>query len=324
MSSSATSRKADDIQDRVMVQSKNEASILIVDDEVGVRDSMQEFIEMAGFKPAIASSAEEAIELIRSNSIQVIITDIMLPGMGGLELTRLVKKEYDADVIVMTGYSGDYSYEEAINMGASDFVIKPVRLEELLLRLKRVLKERDLTQERVRMMEKLQKLAITDGLTKLHNSRSFYSQIEVEVDRFNRYKHPLSLLLLDIDHFKHYNDTFGHLEGDKVLVRISEIIGSCLRKLDTAYRYGGEEFTVILPETTCEEARNVAERIRNAVKVEKFDPETDDIIITISIGVTQYSPEEELSAFIQRADKAMYSSKQNGRNKVTALIPEKL
>jgi diguanylate cyclase (GGDEF)-like protein len=323
MSTSATSRKADDIQDKVMVQSKNEASILIVDDEVGVRDSMQEFIEMAGFKPAIASSAEEAIELIGSNSIQVIITDIMLPGMGGLELTRLVKKEYDADVIVMTGYSGDYSYEEAINMGASDFVIKPVRLEELLLRLKRVLKERDLTQERVRMMEKLQKLAITDGLTKLHNSRSFYSQIEVEVDRFNRYKHPLSLLLLDIDHFKHYNDTFGHLEGDKVLVRISEIIRSCLRKLDTAYRYGGEEFTVILPETTCEEASNVAERIRNAVKAEKFDPDTkDDLIITISIGVTQYSPEEELSAFIQRADKAMYSSKQDGRNKVTALIPE--
>jgi diguanylate cyclase (GGDEF)-like protein len=325
MSTSVTSRKADDIQDKIMVQSKNEASILIVDDEVGVRDSMQEFIEMAGFKPAIASSAEEAIELIRSNSIQVVITDIMLPGMGGLELTRLIKKEYDSDVIVMTGYSGDYSYEEAINMGASDFVIKPVRLEELLLRLKRVLKERDLTQERVRMMEKLQKLAITDGLTKLHNSRSFYSQIEVEVDRFNRYKHPLSLLLLDIDHFKQYNDTFGHLQGDKVLVRISQIIRSCLRKLDTAYRYGGEEFTVILPETTCEEAQNVAERIRNAVKSEKFDPDTgNDITITISIGVTQYSPEEELSAFIQRADKAMYSSKQNGRNKVTALIPEQL
>ena len=320
---SASPQKADNIQDRVVAQSKNEASVLIVDDEVGVRDSMQEFIEMAGFKPAIASSAEEAIELIRSNSIQVVITDIMLPGMGGLELTRLIKKEYDADVIVMTGYSGDYSYEEAINMGASDFVIKPVRLEELLLRLKRVLKERDLTQERVRMMEKLQKLAITDGLTKLHNSRSFYSQIEVEVDRFNRYKHPLSLLLLDIDHFKHYNDTYGHLEGDKVLVRISQIIRSCLRKLDTAYRYGGEEFTVILPETTCEEAQNVAERIRNAVKAEKFDPETEgNIIITISIGVTQYSPEEELSAFIQRADKAMYTSKQNGRNKVTAIIPE--
>ncbi len=325
MSISVKHTEADDIQDKIMAQSKNEATILIVDDEVGVRDSMQEFIEMAGFNPSIASSAEEAIELLKSNSIQVIITDIMLPGMGGLELTKLVRKEYDSDVIVMTGYSGDYSYEEAINMGASDFVIKPVRLEELLLRLKRVLKERELAQERVRMMEKLQKLAITDGLTKLHNSRSFYSQIEVEVDRFNRYKHPLSLLLLDIDHFKQYNDTFGHLEGDKVLVRISQIIRSCLRKLDTAYRYGGEEFTVILPETTCEEAVTVAERIRNAVKVEKFSPEPKkQIVITISIGATEYSPEEELSAFIQRADKAMYASKQFGRNKVTALVAEEL
>ncbi|MGB5422990.1 MAG: diguanylate cyclase, partial [Desulfobacterales bacterium] len=224
--------------------SKN-TNILIVDDEDGVRDSMNEFIQMAGYNSIMASDAEEALALLKkvSSDIQVVITDIMLPGMGGLELTKLIKSDFDSDVIVMTGYSGDYSYEEAINMGASDFVIKPVRLEELLLRLKRVLKERDLTQERVRMMEKLQRLAITDGLTKLHNSRSFYSQLEVEVDRFNRYKHPLALLLLDIDNFKSYNDSFGHLEGDKILVRISQVIKSCLRKLDTAYRYGGEEFT---------------------------------------------------------------------------------
>ena len=240
--------------------------------------------------------------------------------MGGMDLLKILKRDFDSDVIVMTGYSGDYSYEEAINMGASDFVIKPVRLEELLLRLKRVLKERDLTKERVRMMEKLQRLAITDGLTKLHNSRSFYSQLEVEVDRFNRYKHPLALLLLDIDNFKSYNDSFGHLEGDKILVRISQVIKSCLRKLDTAYRYGGEEFTVILPETSCEEAMLVAERIRNVVQSEVFLPETDNkISITISIGATQYAENEELSTFIQRADKAMYTSKQKGRNQVTAL-----
>jgi diguanylate cyclase (GGDEF)-like protein len=273
----------------------------------------------------MASSAEEALEVLEKQSkiIHVVITDIMLPGMGGLELTKLIKRDFNSDVIVMTGYSGDYSYEEAINMGASDFVIKPVRLEELLLRLKRVLKERNLTQERVRMMEKLQRLAITDGLTKLHNSRSFYSQLEVEVDRYNRYKHPLSLLLLDIDQFKNYNDTFGHLEGDKVLVRISQMIKSCLRKLDTAYRYGGEEFTVILPETSCEEALLVAERIRNVVQDDVFRPEKrKKISITISIGATQYNENEELSAFIQRADKAMYLSKQKGRNRVTALQAE--
>lgn len=305
-----------------MAEARKDATrILIVDDEVGVRDSMYEFIEMAGYASVMAASAEEALDVLKTDTIQVVITDIMLPGMGGLELTKQIKRDYNSDVIVMTGYSGDYSYEEAINMGASDFVIKPVRLEELLLRLKRVLKERELTQERIRMMEKLQKLAITDGLTKLHNSRSFYSQLEVEVDRYNRYKHPLSLLLLDIDHFKQYNDTFGHLEGDKVLVRISQMIRSCLRKLDTAYRYGGEEFTVILPETSCEEAVLVAERIRNVVESEKFEHENGEstLPITISIGVTQYTEKEELSSFIQRADKAMYLSKQQGRNKVTPL-----
>ena len=306
----------------IMAPATKKTNILIVDDEVGVRDSMNEFIQMAGFNSIMASDAEEALGYLKKNSsdIQVVITDIMLPGMGGLELTRIIKGSFTSDVIVMTGYSGDYSYEEAINMGASDFVIKPVRLEELLLRLKRVLKERDLSQERVRMMEKLQRLAITDGLTKLHNSRSFYSQLEVEVDRFNRYKHPLALLLLDIDHFKDYNDGFGHLEGDKVLVRISQVIKSCLRKLDSAYRYGGEEFTVILPETSCEEALLVAERIRNVVHSEVFQPEGgQEMSITISVGATQYMENEELSAFIQRADKAMYLSKQKGRNQVTAL-----
>jgi diguanylate cyclase (GGDEF)-like protein len=186
-----------------------------------------------------------------------------------------------------------------------------------------VLKERELTNERIRMMEKLQKLAVTDGLTKLYNSRSFYSQLETEVDRFNRYKHPLALLLLDLDHFKDYNDTYGHLEGDKVLVRFSQIIKSCLRANDTAYRYGGEEFTVILPETGGGEAGTVAQRIRAALENERFSPiNGKEVKLTISIGVTEYQPKEELSSFIQRADRAMYRSKQKGRNMVSALYAD--
>ena len=284
---------------------------------------MDEYIANAGFSTLAASSAEEAIELIEKNSFAVVITDIRLPGLGGLELTKVIKQKNGSDVIVVTGYSDDYSYEEAINIGASDFVIKPVRLEELLLRLRRVLKERQLSTERTRMMQKLQKLATTDGLTKLYNSRSFYSQLELEVDRYNRYKHPLSLLLLDIDNFKEFNDNFGHLEGDKVLVRFSQIIKSCLRTNDSAYRYGGEEFTVILPETNGDEAKTVAQRIRSSLETEKFKPIPDrNAKITISIGVTQYFPKEELSAFIRRADKAMYLSKKNGRNRVSVLLAE--
>jgi diguanylate cyclase (GGDEF)-like protein len=306
-----------------MVRSKDNTRVLIVDDDEAVRSTMNEYIQTAGYDSEAVSCAEEALETIKKNEFQVIITDIILPAMGGLELTKSIKKTNDTDVIVMTGYGDDYSYEEAINVGASDFVIKPVRLEELLLRLKRVLKERELTKERVRMMEKLQKLAVTDGLTKLYNSRSFYSQLETEVDRFNRYKHPLALLLLDLDFFKEYNDNYGHLEGDKVLVRFSQIIKSCLRANDSAYRYGGEEFTVILPETAGAEARTVAQRIRSALEAERFFPENGKAVqITISIGVTEYQREEELSTFIQRADKAMYLSKQNGRNKVSMLHAE--
>jgi len=306
-----------------MAQSNKDIHILIVDDDKSIRTTMHKYIENAGYSPQLASSAEEALEIIKDNAFHVVITDIILPGMGGLELTKIIKKNNGSDVIVVTGYSDDFSYEEAINIGASDFVIKPVRLEELLLRLRRVLKERQLTEERIRMMEKLQKLAITDGLTKLYNSRSFYSQLELEVDRYNRYKHPLSLLLLDIDHFKDFNDTYGHLEGDKVLVKFSQIIKSCLRTNDSAYRYGGEEFTVILPETGGEEAKTVAQRIRSTLEAENFAPQTgENVCITISIGVTQYYPKEELSTFIQRADKAMYLSKQNGRNKVSALFAE--
>ena len=306
-----------------MVRSADNTRVLIVDDDEAVRNTMNEYIQTAGYSSETVSCAEEALELMEKDNFQVVITDIILPSMGGLELTKTIKENKDADVIVMTGYSDDYSYEEAINIGASDFVIKPVRLEELLLRLKRVIKERELTEERVRMMQKLQKLAVTDGLTKLYNSRSFYSQLETEVDRFNRYKHPLSLLLLDLDHFKEYNDNYGHLEGDKVLVRFSQIIKSCLRTNDSAYRYGGEEFTVILPVTSGAEAKTVAQRIRSALEAEQFSPENEeDVRITISIGVTEYQHKEELSTFIQRADKAMYLSKQNGRNKVTMIHAE--
>jgi diguanylate cyclase (GGDEF)-like protein len=298
--------------------------ILIVDDDAAIRDSMNEFIEMSGYQSYMAASAEQALKMLDEYTIDVVISDIMLPGMDGLELTDCIKKNHNVDVIVMTGYSGDYSYEEAISKGASDFVFKPVRFEELLLRLRRVLKERRLTLERVHMLNKLKRLSITDGLTKLYNSRYFYNQIKAEIDRTLRYQRPLSLLLLDIDQFKDYNDSYGHLEGDKVLVGLGLVIKSCLRKMDSAYRYGGEEFSVILPETEGGEAATVAERIRAAVESETFHPnkQKKPSSITISIGVTEYYPKEDVSIFVRRADKAMYLSKEAGRNRVSCLFAD--
>ncbi len=297
--------------------------ILVVEDDDAIRSSIHEFLTNSNYNAFSAPSAEEALEIIKSGTIQIVITDILLPGKDGLQLTSQIKQNCDIDVIVMTGYSENYSYEEAINKGASDLVFKPFRLEELLLRLKRVLKERRLTKERNRILSKLENLAITDGLTKLYNLRHFYHLLEIEIDRCRRYGHPLALLLLDIDNFKVYNDTYGHLEGDKVLVRIGQLIQSCLRTMDAAFRYGGEEFTVILPETTAEEANNVANRIRTAVEFENFFPEPGNVVtVTISVGVTEYYDKESLSEFIKRADQAMYLSKEKGRNAISSLFAE--
>ncbi|MCF8052518.1 MAG: diguanylate cyclase [Desulfobacterales bacterium] len=299
------------------------ARLLIVDDDLAITEAIAEFMARSGYVALTAATGEEALDQLETDDIDVVITDIMMPGIDGLELTGKISEEYDADVIVMTGYGGDYSYEEAVQKGASDFVFKPIRFEELLLRLKRVLRERRLSRERRDMLGKLKELAITDDLTKLYNSRHFYQQLELEADRANRYENPLALLLLDIDFFKQYNDSHGHLEGDRVLVRLGEVIRSLLRKMDSAYRYGGEEFTVILPETNAREALNVAQRIRRAVEQEKFvTAEGEKSQVTISIGVTEYQRNEDVKSFINRSDKAMYRSKIEGRNKVSLMVPE--
>jgi diguanylate cyclase (GGDEF)-like protein len=296
------------------------ANILIVDDSTNSLEVMCEYFIKKGYNTFKASCAEDSLDLLKTNPVDVAIVDIVLPKMNGLELTDSIRKSYETDVIVITGYGDDYSYEEAISKGASDFIFKPIRVKELDLRLKRVLKERKLKNEHNQIIEKLKELSITDGLTKLYNSRHFYDQLKSEIYRSSRYHHPLSLLLMDIDHFKIYNDSYGHLEGDKVLIGTGRIIKSCLRKLDSAYLYGGDEFTVILPEATGEDAEMVAERIRIAIKNERFYPEPQQgIAVTISIGTTEYSPGEDISSFVKRSDKAMYISKQKGRDKVTRL-----
>ena len=296
------------------------ASILIVDDDDAVRDSIDEFLTLMDFKTYTAESAEQALALLEKSTVEVVITDIMMNGMNGLEMTQIIKDRFEADVIVITGYTGDYSYEEAIHKGADDFVFKPVRFEELLLRLKRVLREQKLTQERNITLAQLRELAITDNLTQLYNSRHFYAQMENEINRYNRYQRPLSLLLIDVDHFKDYNDTHGHLEGDKVLYQIAQLIQSCLRTMDSAYRYGGEEFTVILPETPCKAAMAVSERINNLVKNELFI-ENIQQNLSVSIGVTEYKSGETTIEFMRRADQAMYVAKKSGRNQSYLLLP---
>jgi two-component system, cell cycle response regulator len=293
-------------------------AILIVDDDTVIKDSVEEYLTYLSYRVDTAASAEEALRKLENFSADVVLTDIMMHGMDGLELTLKIKEKYEVDVMVMTGYSADYSYEEAVQAGASDFIFKPFRFEELDLRIKRVLREAELKRERARLLKEMEQLAITDALTRLYNSRQFFRQIKMEIERNERYDHSLSLLILDIDYFKNFNDTWGHLEGDKVLMAIGRIIDSCLRSMDTAYRYGGEEFAILLPETGLKKACVVGHRIKDLISEEVFEPEPGiQRSVTVSLGASELRPEEDFTSFIRRTDQALYQSKENGRNQLT-------
>ena len=160
-------------------------------------------------------------------------------------------------------------------------------------------------------------LSIIDDLTQLYNSRHFYAQMERETERSNRYGHPLTLLLLDIDKFKDFNDTYGHVQGDYVLSRLGHAIKRSLREIDSAYRYGGEEFTIILPMTMSEEGIVTAKRIQKELRKENFSLVSgQEVYVTVSIGLAQYKPQEEIKAFVRRVDQFMYKVKKNGRGKI--------
>jgi diguanylate cyclase (GGDEF)-like protein/PAS domain S-box-containing protein len=179
--------------------------------------------------------------------------------------------------------------------------------------------ERKQAQEALEQSEKrYRELSIIDNLTQLYNSRHFYQQLKMEIDRANRYKQPLTLLLLDLDDFKQLNDAYGHIEGDLVLSRVGQVIKRCMRQTDSAYRYGGEEFTILLPMSTGEDGAVMAERIRTEFKKEIFPPVSgkEDIHMTVSIGLAQYKPKEEMKAFVHRVDQLMYKGKKNGKDRV--------
>ncbi|HAJ27965.1 MAG TPA: hypothetical protein DCG53_12120 [Syntrophus sp. (in: bacteria)] len=167
-------------------------------------------------------------------------------------------------------------------------------------------------------------LSIIDALSQLYNSRYFYHQLKKEIDRVNRYgEQPMTLILLDIDNFKAFNDTYGHVEGDQVILRLGQVVKRCLRQTDSAYRYGGEEFTILLPMTKSKDAVVTAERIRKEFKKEIFSPLSgQDVHVTMSLGLTLYQKREDMKTFVNRADQLMYQAKKNGKDMVCSdLLP---
>lgn len=180
-----------------------------------------------------------------------------------------------------------------------------------------MIRRREVESQLLKSEKLFKNLSITDDLTQLYNSRYFYKRLKDEINRLIRYKQPLSLLLIDIDDFKKINDKDGHLQGDNILKQTGIVIQDCLRNTDSAYRYGGEEFTILLPATGIEGAIIVANRIKECFFAYDFSSITNKTVrISVSIGACQFKPEEAMEAFVKRTDDALYRAKRSGKNRV--------
>jgi two-component system cell cycle response regulator len=284
--------------------------LLIVDDDPIILNLLSDFFSRLNYQYRTAEDGLEAISLLEQESSTIVITDLLMPRMNGMELISEIKKRWpDIDIIVITGYGREFSYTDVIKAGASDFIRKPFDLNELEAKLDRIIRER-------RLRALLKRSSRRDGLTDLYNRRFFDQRLREEVERADRQKYSLYLIMLDLDNFKRLNDTMGHQVGDEVLQELANILKRSIRRsVDTPFRYGGDEFAVITPNATAEQVRQIAERIRyNYMNSEKRG-ET-----TLSLGAscfkrTRQDISEDINMCIRRADDAMYAAKKAGGNR---------
>lgn len=318
-----------------MSDGKENKPVLVVDDEETLRFIISSVLEDEGYQVTTAASGEEAMRLLEANPYKLVISDIVMPGMSGIDLLRKIKeKKPETEVVIITSQASLETAVTAVGAGAYDYLIKPFdQLEVITSVAHKAFEKIRLTEEKERLVNELhgknielkqtvnslEEMANRDGLTGLYNHRYFKDALTMEVDRSKRYDWIFSLLFIDIDYFKNYNDTNGHPAGDEVLRSLTAIVHKFLRKTDVFARYGGEEFTVILPETPKDFAAVVAGSMREIVEKHQFFAEESqpDGKLTISIGVATYPEDAETGEdLIERADQAMYKAKQTGRNRV--------
>jgi len=295
-----------------------QAVVLVVDDEHSIRDMLSSALQAVAYDVISCEDAEQALEMVQHKPADVAVVDVLLPGADGLQLCRQLQDKDGTEVILITGNDRRYSYADAAASGASDFILKPIKINELLLRVDKALAVRRTRASRDRLMDELRRLVITDGLTGLFNSRHFFERLEVELSRTVRYGRSLALLMLDVDRFKAFNDRFGHQEGDRALRAVADALTTGIRASDSAFRYGGEEFAVLLPETAADGAMLVARRLVEAVATRRFGPEgAAEAELTVSVGVAARRDGETSKDLLRRADEALYASKNAGRNRAT-------
>ncbi len=270
--------------------------ILVVDDDQRVCEVLKELLGALQYPTASASGGEEALGMLREKAYTFLLADMRMPKINGMELIRRARENFpNVNVIAMTGYADEYKYVDIINAGANDFVKKPIDITELEAKMVRCIGERDLRKE-------LNRLSITDSLTGLFNQRHFYMRLREEIVRSTRQKHSLALILLDLDDFKRYNDTLGHIAGDEALRQVGKAILKSIREgVDSGYRYGGDEFAIILIDSDLSIAQEIGKRVRFALR------ESGEL--RASLGYAVYGENMNVTDFVGLADADLYKFK---------------
>ncbi len=308
--------------------------ILVVDDEESLRGMLTELLTECGYVVATAASGEAALEQIRQSEFHVILTDIRMEKMSGIDLIRHVRAmQSETEVVIMTSHASTETAIEALRLGAYDYIIKPFEnLDQVLTLVRRTLDKvrlvvenrmlladlRRKNEELEQLNRAIRELAVRDGLTGLYNYRYFQEMLRAETARSERHNRPASVLMIDVDNFKTYNDTHGHVMGDEVLRALARILGERARRTDMVARYGGEEFVILLPETSREAAQTVAESLLERVANHPFPKGDTQPLgrVTISVGLAEFPRDaSDARGLIENADKALYRSKSEGRNR---------
>lgn len=303
------------------------AKILLVEDNKAQAAVIQDYLARSGYDIVHASDGMSGFKSAKTEQIDLILLDRVLPDMDGSEVCRWIKLDSDTrdiPVIMLTARSASSDRVSGLEAGADDYLPKPFDESELNARIYARLRakiQQDELKNKNRQLEdmltKVESLAVVDPLTGLFNRRRFESILGSEFRRSERYQSPLSLMMLDLDHFKSINDTYGHQSGDAVLKECARLFQTIIRQVDTAARFGGEEFVILSPNVMKTSAALAAERIRKAVEAHAF-PGLGAKTVTISIGVAGM-PNPEITSeqqLLYAADMAMYEAKKKGRNKI--------
>ena len=304
--------------------------ILIAEDDAVSRTILRRAVEKLGHECLAASDGEEAWGLYKENSdIDVIISDWMMPGVDGLELCRRVRgdgRDGYTYFIFLTALGDKEHLLQGLEAGADDYLSKPLDRDELGMRLTSALRVTELHRRLAFQNGELEKLnrmlfeqSRQDPLTSLGNRLRLREDLQVLQSRTKRYGHSYAVALCDVDFFKAYNDRYGHLAGDDVLRQVAATISSGLRGGDAAYRYGGEEFLIVLPEQDARDAAATTDRLRQTVE-DLGIPHPDGTprgVVTISAGVAISAEAEDADALLKAADAALYAAKNAGRNRVS-------